>query len=177
MKTNSMKKQKLWLLLSCTFVLVSGIISGIFWLQPDGNMNDVQTSDRQVEIVSAIDASVKWGSVAVDGTTFRVEIADTDARRQRGLMWRESMPADQGMLFVFETVSSHSFWMKNTLLSLDMVWLDAELNVVDIQTVEPCPVQASYCPSYVPAAPAKYVLEVNAYGFQGQVGDKLVVEF
>jgi uncharacterized membrane protein (UPF0127 family) len=171
-----MNKQKICALVLCTLVVFSGIMAGIFYFQPNSNMPQTIETDRIIEVESTPGDSVKWGSVTVGAENFKVEIADTDARRQRGLMWREVMPSNTGMLFVFDQVNFHSFWMKNTLIPLDMVWLDSALNVVDIQTVEPCPLTASYCPSYRPAAPAKYVLEVNAYQFPGVVGDKVVVQ-
>ncbi|MBM3490382.1 MAG: DUF192 domain-containing protein [Alphaproteobacteria bacterium] len=63
---------------------------------------------------------------------FRVELADTDAKRQRGLMYRRELAEDAGMLFHFERVAPVSFWMKNTYLSLDMLFLAGDGRIVHI---------------------------------------------
>ncbi len=60
------------------------------------------------------------------GKSVTAELAVSDEERARGLMFREKILPDQGMLFVFETEDLHSFWMKNTLVVLDMLWLDSE---------------------------------------------------
>jgi uncharacterized protein len=107
---------------------------------------------------------------------FNVEIADTPAKRETGLMFRESLPENQGMLFIFESSGEHDFWMKNTLIPLDMIWIDANLNVADIKTAEPC--NESVCQLLAPEKDALYVLEINR-GLAGEneikVGDKVVI--
>lgn len=107
---------------------------------------------------------------------FQVEIADTDATRQMWLMYRESLPSQSGMLFVFDTSYPHGFWMKNTLLPLDMIWIDEDKKIVDIQTAIPC--NADPCPSYIPSGNATYVLEINGWWadrYDLQTGD--IVDF
>jgi hypothetical protein len=97
--------------------------------------------------------------VFADGTRVRVEIADTPELRQRGLMFREHLAEGDGMLFIFEEVGFYPFWMKNTLIPLDMVWLDADRRVVSIaHSVPPC--KADPCPNFSPTADALYVVEV-----------------
>jgi len=75
-------------------------------------------------------------------------------------MYQESLAQNEGMLFVFERVGEYSFWMKNTLIPLDIIWLSSDYKVVDVQTALPC--KADSCTSYIPKAPAQYVLEINA---------------
>jgi uncharacterized membrane protein (UPF0127 family) len=87
------------------------------------------------------------------------ELAYTDETRMRGLMFRESLPADSGMLFIFPFVDQHSFWMKNTLIPLDIIWINERKEIVYFATAEPC--KADPCGSYAPMQKAKYVLEVN----------------
>jgi len=87
------------------------------------------------------------------------ELAIDDRTRARGLMFRESMPQDAGMLFVFPYVDRHSFWMKNTLIPLDLIWLNERKEIVYVTTAQPC--GKDPCDSYVPMQKAKYVLEVN----------------
>jgi uncharacterized membrane protein (UPF0127 family) len=95
------------------------------------------------------------------GSSMTAELAVTAEERARGLMFRESLLPDQGMLFVFEVEDYHSFWMKNTLISLDMLWLDKEKRIVHIERdVPPC--QADPCPSYTPKRPGSYVLELKS---------------
>jgi uncharacterized membrane protein (UPF0127 family) len=88
------------------------------------------------------------------------ELAYTDETRMRGLMFRESLPADSGMLFIFPYVDIHSFWMKNTLIPLDILWINERKEIVYFTTADPC--KADPCNSYAPMQKAKYVLEVNS---------------
>jgi uncharacterized membrane protein (UPF0127 family) len=98
-----------------------------------------------------------------NGKSVTAELAVSDEERGRGLMFREKILPDQGMLFVFEVEDRHSFWMKNTLIPLDMLWLDSGKRVIHIEAdVPPC--KEDPCPSYGPRTPARYVLELKAGG-------------
>ena len=97
--------------------------------------------------------------ICCEGVCFDIEIAQTSSQRQQGLMWRESLPDNQGMLFVFPEEAIHSFRMKNTLIPLDMLRLSSWLQIIDIQEAIPC--ESDPCPSYTPSATAQYVLELN----------------
>ncbi len=91
---------------------------------------------------------------------FTVEIADTLEKQLMGLMFRKSIPDDFGMLFVHEGEDTRSMWMKNTLVHLDLIFLDKNRQVVDIYTnVPPC--KSDPCESYVSRKPALYVLELR----------------
>ena len=104
------------------------------------------------------------------GHVFALEIAATPAERARGLMNRDSLAQDSGMLFVFLTESPLNFWMKNTLIPLDILYMDSAGVVVDIQTMIPQPgVSDSELREYPSAAPAQYALEINA-GLAGSLG-------
>jgi uncharacterized protein len=87
------------------------------------------------------------------------ELAYTDETRMKGLMYRESLPEDAGMLFIFPYMDQHSFWMKNTLIPLDIIWLNDRKEIVYFATAQPC--TEDPCASYAPIQKAKYVLEVN----------------
>jgi len=117
-------------------------------------------------------------SVEFGGKRFSVEIADTREKQALGLMFRDSMPADQGMLFIFPVEAPRSFWMKNTRISLDIMYFDEDFKLVSISADTP-PCRVSRCPSYPSAAPAKYVLELNA-GMASELGvglgDRLIVD-
>lgn len=110
-------------------------------------------------------------TITVGNQTFEVEIAQTHQERQRGLMFREKLKNGTGMLFLFEKENFYGFWMKNTLIPLDIIWFDKEKKVVDIQTLQACTEKP--CDSHVPTTKAQYVLEVNAGEFQGRQGDRL----
>jgi uncharacterized membrane protein (UPF0127 family) len=97
------------------------------------------------------------------------ELATTAATRMRGLMERPALPADQGMLFIFERPQPLSFWMFNTLIPLDMIFADERRRIVTIHaSVPPC-VPPHRCPSYASQGAAQFVLEVNA-GVAAQAG-------
>jgi len=98
-----------------------------------------------------------------DGRAITAELAITDEERARGLMFRETIAPDYGMLFCFTEEDLHAFWMKNTLIPLDMLWLDKDRRIVHIaRNVPPC--KEDPCPSYEPDRPGSYVLELGAGG-------------
>jgi YVTN family beta-propeller protein len=107
-----------------------------------------------------------------------VEVTDDDEEHTRGLMFRQHLPWNAGMLFAFNGEESRAFWMKNTLIPLDMIFVDDNSQIVDIiENVPPC--EQDPCPVYPSEEPAQYVLEVNAGFVQQnavQVGDRLVSE-
>lgn len=116
-------------------------------------------------------------SVVLDGHTFSIELATTGQQRARGLMDRTSMPADHGMLFVFAQQSPQSFWMKDTLIPLDMLYFDKDRKLVSMQLNAP-PCKGMPCPEFPSNVPAKYVLELNAgtaMKIGAKVGDVLTI--
>jgi|TARA_B100001964_G_scaffold5757_1_gene6185 hypothetical protein len=88
-----------------------------------------------------------------------VEIVDDAEERARGLMFREFLDDKSGMWFVFDDEDFHNFWMKNTLIPLDIVFISESFEIVDIIYAEPCKIDP--CENYNPKKAAKYVLEVN----------------
>lgn len=96
-----------------------------------------------------------------DGTVLTLELALTDEERARGMMFRPSLPADRGMLFVFSDSRRRSFWMKDTLIALDIVYLDEAGHVVSV-SADAAPCYEEPCPNYLSSGPAAAVLEVNA---------------
>jgi uncharacterized membrane protein (UPF0127 family) len=100
-------------------------------------------------------------SIVINEVVVHVDVAETPADRAQGLMNVSYMPPDRGMLFIFPDESIHSFWMKDTLISLDIIWINEANEVVHIESNVPtCNLLA--CPRYKNDVPAKYVLEVNS---------------
>ena len=116
--------------------------------------------------------------VKPEGDTLKrleLEIADDDYQRETGLMYRKSMEQDRGMLFVFDNEQPRGFYMKNTYIPLDLIFLSSHNKIVSIAK-DAKPEDLSTIPSNVPA---QYVLEINA-GLSDlwnlQVGDSLILK-
>ena len=93
---------------------------------------------------------------------YAIEVADDDAERARGLMFRDALPAGHGMLFIHDAEEPQAYWMKNTKIPLDILYFDDDRKLVAQQRdVPPCSL-GDGCPSYPSDAPARYVLELNA---------------
>jgi len=123
-----------------------------------------------------------FGSAQGEENCFKVEVAKTEAQRNKGLMGRKELDKDNGMIFVFDKEGIYPFWMKNTLIPLDMIWIKENPStgsgqVVFIsQNVQPC--KSLICPSVFPNVKAKYVLEINAGIIEKinlKVGDELKI--
>jgi len=108
--------------------------------------------------------------VVLAGERFSVELADTPEKQSLGLMFRDHLPDDQGMLFLFPNESLRSFWMKNCRISLDIFYFDKDLALVSVSENTP-PCRTQRCPNYPSSGPAKYVLELNA-GKAAELGVK-----
>lgn len=109
--------------------------------------------------------------LCVENQCFEIEIAQTPEERVRGLQNRTSLPEGRGMLFIFTESGKHSFWMKDTLISLDLIWIDAQKRIAAIvPNVLPC--ETEHCPVYAPDRDALYVLEINA-GLTAEKGIKV----
>jgi len=106
------------------------------------------------------------GIVKIDDVTLQVQIADTKPLQTRGLMFQEKLPYDQGMLFIFEDEGIRSMWMLNMQFSLDLLWIDAQGNVVHIEKdTQPCKsaLETMACTfTNGNGEEAKYVLEVTS---------------
>lgn len=106
------------------------------------------------------------------------ELAISEKEQARGLMFRKHLRDDRGMLFVFSDEGKRFFWMKNTLIPLDLFFVSSDFRIVDIKKgLQPC--KSDPCPTYESAFPARYVLEVNAGLADRQVlkvGDKINIK-
>lgn len=112
-------------------------------------------------------------TLRVGGVRVRAEVADREAERRRGLMGRDSLPEDHGMLFVYPEQRILSFWMRNTRIPLDIAFIDQRGTIVDVQTMAPHTEEM-----HRSREPAMYALEMEAGWFEEHgvgVGDR--VEF
>jgi uncharacterized membrane protein (UPF0127 family) len=107
--------------------------------------------------------------LTVKGKKIRAEVVQTEEEKAKGLMFRESLGKDEGMLFVYAREEGLTFWMKNTPLPLSIAFLDQRGKIVDIQDMEPFSLQ-----THASVLPAKYALEMNQGWFKKngiKVGD------
>lgn len=109
----------------------------------------------------------------IGAQTFALEVSRSKADREMGLMHREAMQYNEGMLFEFETAGRHRFWMKNTLIPLDIIWLNENKEVIHFATANPC--YSDPCDIHGPEGLSRYVIELPAGSFVEEVGT--VVEF
>jgi len=118
----------------------------------------------------------KSAEVIVDNKKINVELALTETQRAKGLSGRDHLDADSGMLFVFPKADTYTFWMKDTKIPLDIIWIN-DNKVVEETTLEA--ETSQYTPTYTPKNKANYVFEVNA-GFVNEnnvkVGDKVEIK-
>ncbi len=118
--------------------------------QPAMPKNPVFRKDGELRFVSARSNKVI--------TSIDIEVADNDAEREQGLMYRDTMAENNGMLFLMDKEEPQTFWMKNTILSLDIIYADSERQIVSINR-NCTPYSLDQIPS---GKPALYVVEVNA---------------
>lgn len=117
-----------------------------------------QTASPVAAEAASVDASAPTVTFP-DGYVVRVEIAADDELRAQGLMYRDELRPASGMLFFFPADGEYPFWMKNTHIPLDIIWIDSNQRVAHAKfNVPPCRVDD--CPSYPPGVQARYVLEV-----------------
>jgi uncharacterized protein len=149
------RNKKYNIFIYCAIVLAAAVLIFIFWKEED-------TSN----------------SVCFNDKCFHVELARTPDNMERGLMYRKSLAQNAGMLFIFEESGAYSFWMKNTLIPLDIIWINQDKEVVFIsENTQPCIKEP--CQVITPSGgAAKYVLELNA-GTAEKIGlkESSVLEF
>lgn len=107
-------------------------------------------------ISSAATSSLATATLSINNKKITAEIARTPQERSLGLMNRDHLPTDQGMLFLFEYAARHCFWMKNTLIPLSIAFIDEQGKIVNIRDM-----QAQSLESHCPDLPVRYALEMN----------------
>lgn len=114
-----------------------------------------------IALLSTPDYSYRAG-FSSSNATLLLEVANTTEAREKGLMYRRSLPENRGMLFIFPEERERIFWMKNTYIPLDIIYLDSNLTVVDVDRAEPEPdTPEEELTRYRSGSPAKYVIETN----------------
>lgn len=109
-------------------------------------------------------------------TGLTVQVADTQGKREKGLMFVEQLPENEGMLFVFSRKVDGGFWMKNTLIPLSIAFLDSDGEILKILDMEPC--IGDICPTYDPNLSYHYAIEVNLGWFdKNQIKEGDYVKF
>lgn len=113
-----------------------------------------------VEGVDAERISAHRPIIFPSGRQVKAEVADTPEARAKGLMFRDSLPADEGMLFIFQQAAPHSFWMKDCKFPIDIIWMDDRKKIIYLSEKTP-PCRSDPCPLYGPkSGKALYVIEV-----------------
>jgi hypothetical protein len=172
------KKRTPWIFLVLLLIL---IVSIVIMNRPGSKMSRARGGDQETSGIQSVIEFAKEGVLSFlrpDSSVIvkiDIEIADDDLQREKGLMYRKQMDMLTGMLFIFEDEDYRSFWMKNTFLPLDIIYLDSGKKIVRIHENTPPQSQQSIPSDH----PARYVVEVIAgftalYGIQ--VGDRIVFE-
>ena len=133
--------------------------------QPAPEQTPAEPAEETINIPFRKDGTL---TLSRDGQTYRtldIEIADTDSTRTRGMMQRESLPKDSGMLFIFEREEEQGFWMANTPLALDLIFVRADGRILSVAKYIQ-PMRTETVPSN---GRAMYVLEVEA-GYSDSIG-------
>lgn len=151
-----MKKKTLFIIIPLIITLVSAV--GLFFLRSQG---------------------IKKNRVCFKKSCFSVELAVTPEQRRQGLMSRGYLDRKEGMLFIFSEEDKHPFWMKNTWIPLDIIWINKNKEVVYIsENTLPC--KSNDCPIIIPSGTAQFVLEINSGTIKNiglAIGDKLDITY
>ncbi len=114
-------------------------------------------------LVQAKDAPTELSITTPKGDKIIAEIADTPKKRAKGLMFRDHLDSNRGMLFIFPDAQHWTIWMKNTKIPLDLIWLNHKRTIIHIEPNVPgCKSTGNDCRQYQPNHPASFVLELSA---------------
>jgi uncharacterized membrane protein (UPF0127 family) len=159
-------------------MIFSAVFAGLFLLHILIQKNERRhRSCKRYEVAFKKEGRLAFTNTDGNDTllTINIEIADDEEERTRGLMWRYSMPDSDGMLFIFEEERPLSFWMKNTYIPLDVIFVGKTGEIVAIQQ-NTIPLSETPIPS---GKPARYVIEVNAWfcvDHSIKAGDKIIFD-
>jgi len=144
-------------------LLILILVTGSCAPSPDTVAKSTETSETEYSSVTEAPPMEMSRVLLPDGFEVTLELAITPEELAQGLMFRPKLPQDRGMLLIFEEERLPSIWMMNTLVALDLIYLDSSGTVVDVVTdAQPCPGEP--CPRFTPKQVAKAVLEIPAGG-------------
>jgi len=125
---------------------------------------------------SAPEPYTDWKSIEITSgeQIWRAFIADTVVKREQGLTGVLHLPSSHAVLFSLKQPHSSEVWMRGTLIPLDVIWLDADKNVVSVQTLQPCS-DSQQCLRIGVKSPVAFIVEMNAGTYRGQRGDKFTL--
>lgn len=139
-------------------IIIIGVVIGVVIF---GALYFNETSQGAMDFDESINYSQAFIYTTNSEIMVNVEVADTPQKQSQGLMFRENMKWDHGMLFIFDNETILSFWMKDALIPLDMIFVDKTFRIINVvDNALPCNIEP--CPDYSSEKPAKYVIEVNA---------------
>lgn len=157
-----MKNEKILVLI---FIIISLIIILIIFMFKQQTTVQTASENKLLEI----------DKVCIKENCFDVEVAKTNEEREKGLMNVEYLEKNSGMLFIFPETGKYNFWMKNTLIPLDIIWIDSNNTIVEIkENFQPC--KEENCEIYYSKENALYVLEINgnlSNKYEINIGDKI----
>lgn len=131
-----------------------------------------------VQVFATEEVKFTTQKIQIGSKKITVEIANTPQQQQRGLMYREKMAADTGMLFIFNQEQPLNFWMKNTYINLSIAYIGKNKKIVDIQDMKATSAIDTQWATYPSAKPGMYALEMNQGWFTKnriKIGDLLVL--
>jgi len=124
-----------------------------------------------ISSISYADETPGTIEIRLGQTSYQVELALTPAQRRKGLMYREQLAGNAGMLLVYPRSGDHRVWMKNMRIPLQVIWIDAGFTVRHIQRLEPC--ETSPCPVFSAPVAVRYILELGDQVHQVELGDQI----
>jgi uncharacterized membrane protein (UPF0127 family) len=151
-------KKKLAFFSELSLLVVLAVIGGGL-LAVGGLYVAINSRQSLVQQACAVNSELSTTDIRIDGKVFKAEVAETLTDKAKGLSGRDCLASDRAMLFPYQTAGNYCFWMKDMNFPIDMVWLNADKQILNIASdVRPDTYPQSFCPE----GSAQYIVEVNA---------------